>query len=94
MAKTAITCPFTHNVCTECPIFRGRHFYLCFGKAFCGSEWEMTRYSNVEYRNSDRNNDKTFGMPTDISLSSSVISDVEDVIQSEDFAGLKERREV
>jgi hypothetical protein len=32
-------------------------------------------------------------MPTDISLSSSVISNVEDVIQSEDFAGLKERRE-
>jgi len=53
----------------------------------------MTRYSTVEYRNSDRNNDKTFGMPADISLSSSVISDVEDVIQSEDFAGLKERRE-
>lgn len=53
----------------------------------------MTRYSNVEYRNSDGNHDKTFGMPADISLSSSVISNVEDVIQSEDFAGLKERRE-
>jgi len=79
-------------MCTECPIFRGRHFYLCFGKAFHGSEWGMTRYSTVEYRNSDRNNDKTFGMPADISLSSSVISDVEDVIQKEDFAGLKERR--
>jgi hypothetical protein len=93
MEKIAITCPFTHNVCTACPIFRGRHFYLCFGKAFRGSEWEMTRYSVVEYRTSDRNNDKTFGMPTDISLSSAVISDVEDLIESEDFVGLKERRE-
>jgi hypothetical protein len=53
----------------------------------------MTRYSVVEYRNSDRNNDQTFGIPKDFSLSSSVISDVEDVIQNEDFAGLKERRE-
>lgn len=53
----------------------------------------MTRYSNVEYRNPDGNQDETFGMPADILLSSSVISDVEDVIQSEDFAGLKERRE-
>jgi hypothetical protein len=93
MAKIAMACPFTHHVCTECPIFRGRHFYLCLAKALRGSEWEMTRYSIVAYRNSDEKHDKTFGMPTDISLSSAVISNVEDLIESEDFAGLKERRE-
>jgi len=93
MAKIAMACPFTHQVCTECPIFRGRHFYLCFAKALRGSEWEMTRCSVVEYRTSGGNNDKTFGMPTDISLSSAVISNVEDLVESEDFAGLKERRE-
>jgi hypothetical protein len=92
MAKIAMACPFTHQVCMECPIFRGRHFYLCFAKALRGSEWEMTQYSVVEYRNSDGSYDKTFGMPTDISLSSAVISNVEDLIESEDFAGLKERR--
>ena len=53
----------------------------------------MTRYSVVEYRNSDGNHDKTFGMPTDISLSSAVISNVEDLIESEGFVELKERRE-
>ncbi len=28
MAKTDMLCPFTQRLCTECALYRGRHFYL------------------------------------------------------------------
>jgi hypothetical protein len=28
MAKTKMLCPFNQRLCDECPIYRGRHFYL------------------------------------------------------------------
>ncbi len=32
MANTAITCPFSKKVCTDCVLYRGRHHYLSLPK--------------------------------------------------------------
>jgi hypothetical protein len=37
MEKIAMACPFTHQECTECPIYRGRHHYQSSSKQCQGS---------------------------------------------------------
>ena len=36
MAKIAMLCPFSHELCKECAYYRGRHYYLCFSKEYRG----------------------------------------------------------
>jgi len=36
MAKTTMLCPFSATVCKECPVYRGRHYYLCFYQRYRG----------------------------------------------------------
>jgi hypothetical protein len=36
MAKTKMICPFSGKLCKECPLYRGRHYYLCFAKKYRG----------------------------------------------------------
>lgn len=36
MAKTKMICPFSGELCVECPQYRGRHYYLCFAKKYRG----------------------------------------------------------
>jgi hypothetical protein len=36
MAKTKMICPFSGELCIECPQYRGRHYYLCFAKEYRG----------------------------------------------------------
>jgi len=36
MAKEDMLCPFTGNLCRECSLYRGRHYYLCFSKKYRG----------------------------------------------------------
>ncbi|MFC1934108.1 hypothetical protein ACFLXX_03040 [Chloroflexota bacterium] len=36
MAKAEMICPFSGKLCKECPIYRGRHYYLCFSKKYRG----------------------------------------------------------
>ena len=36
MAKEDMLCPFTGKLCRECPLYRGRHYYLCFSKKYRG----------------------------------------------------------
>jgi hypothetical protein len=36
MARVKMMCPISKEACTECPIYRGRHFYLCFSKEYHG----------------------------------------------------------
>jgi hypothetical protein len=36
MAKEEMLCPFTGKLCGECPLYRGRHYYLCFSKKYRG----------------------------------------------------------
>jgi len=36
MAKEKMLCPFSKQLCRECPLYRGRHYYLCFSKSYRG----------------------------------------------------------
>ena len=36
MAKEKMLCPFSGELCRECPQFRGRHYYLCFCTKYRG----------------------------------------------------------
>ena len=36
MAKTKMLCPFSKGLCRECPLYRGRHYYLCFCTKYRG----------------------------------------------------------
>jgi hypothetical protein len=36
MAKEKMLCPFSGKLCQECPLYRGRHYYLCFSKSYRG----------------------------------------------------------
>jgi len=49
MAKEDMLCPFSGKLCKECPLYRGRHYYLCFSKKYRGhleKPGEATRGSN------------------------------------------------
>jgi len=36
VAKTKMLCPFSSNLCEECALYRGRHYYLCFCDKYRG----------------------------------------------------------
>ena len=36
MAKEDMICPFSGELCRECAIYRGRHYYLCFSRKYRG----------------------------------------------------------
>lgn len=36
MAKTRMICPFSNRLCEECPLYRGRHYFLCFCEKYRG----------------------------------------------------------
>jgi 4-aminobutyrate aminotransferase-like enzyme len=84
MARVKMVCPITKGVCTECPIYRGRHFYLCFAKAYHGVSFgaEQIEEMRAQYKSKGNNgHDKTFGMPDDIPTSSLWIQDVEELVE-------------
>jgi hypothetical protein len=49
MAKTKMICPFSGELCVECPQYRGRHYYLCFAKKYRGYLGERKDYS-IEFQ--------------------------------------------
>jgi hypothetical protein len=94
MAKVKMTCPISKGACTECPIYRGRHFFMCFSKEYhgisLGAEQIDALKSEFTKGNNNDAQDKKFGMPHDIQKSSRWISNVEELIEVEE---LTERRE-
>ena len=36
MAKIGMICPFSGGLCKECPLYRGRHYFLCFCEKYRG----------------------------------------------------------
>jgi hypothetical protein len=93
MARVAISCPFSGEVCTECAIYRGRHFYLCFEKMYRESGRDITQQSGRELRKTHGNEDETSKRLTGSPASPRIIFDVEDLIEAEKFSRLKEKGE-
>jgi hypothetical protein len=46
MAKAIMKCPFSGKVCKECPIYRGRHYLLCFNRNYRGHMNESDKISS------------------------------------------------
>ena len=80
-------------MCVECAIYRGRHFYLCSAKADCESGCDMPQHSRIGLRKAHGNEDETFKRLTDLPASPRMISDVEDLIEAEEFLRFKEKGE-
>jgi len=36
MAKRKMLCPFSSRLCRDCPVYRGRHYALCFSESYRG----------------------------------------------------------
>jgi hypothetical protein len=36
MAKREMICPFSGRLCEECPLYRGRHYFMCFCDRYRG----------------------------------------------------------
>jgi hypothetical protein len=36
MAKKKMLCPFSSRLCRDCPVYRGRHYALCFSESYRG----------------------------------------------------------
>lgn len=36
MSKIKMLCPFSGKLCEDCPVYRGRHYYLCFCENYRG----------------------------------------------------------
>jgi hypothetical protein len=86
-------CPFSKKTCTECAVYRGRHFYLCSNKANRRWEWDSTPCPTARSRKSRGKDNETFNLPADIPVSSAVIFNVEDLSEREEFSRLKEKGE-
>jgi hypothetical protein len=81
MAKIKMTCPISKGVCTECAIYRGRHFYLCFSKEYHGVSLGVNQIDELKAQYKKENNvqDEKFGIPDSIQVSSKWIQNVEDI---------------
>ena len=55
MAKVNMMCPFSEVLCKDCPVYRGRHYYLCFCEKYRGclpeaiKDLPMSKHSNGKY---------------------------------------------
>jgi hypothetical protein len=82
MSKVKMTCPISKGVCTECALYRGRHFYLCFSKEYRGVSLGASQIDELksQYIKNSGTQDKKFGMPDDIHMSSKWIQNVEELV--------------
>ena len=50
MAKLKMICPFSKELCKECAIYRGRHYYLCFCEKYRGHLGNPDRMTNTSVK--------------------------------------------
>lgn len=36
MAKASMMCPFSGRLCQDCPVYRARHYFLCYCEKYRG----------------------------------------------------------
>lgn len=89
MAKHKMLCPISRTACTECAIYRGRHFYLCYSAAYKGSSFDPERINELKKSEEKNEPDETFGMPEKIEVGSQCINNFEEYVIEKEFAALK-----
>jgi len=47
VAKTKKLCPFSGDLCKECPLYRARHHYLCFSGNYRGYQRKPGEVSDI-----------------------------------------------
>lgn len=57
-------CPFSEEMCSECPQYRGRHYYLCFNQTYRGNLGKNSNTYSEGLRGS-----RNFNMPETLSPS-------------------------
>lgn len=62
MAKTKMLCPFSNQLCRECPQYRGRHYYLCYYTKYRGYLGDSEK--NVKQKSWSAGADLKFEMPS------------------------------
>ena len=62
MAKIDMLCPFSKKLCRECPLYRGRHYYLCFSTKYRGYLGEEEK--DIDMKTGGRGVDQKFEMPS------------------------------
>lgn len=91
MAKHKILCPISGAACTECAIYRGRHYYLCYSTAYKGSSFDPERIQELKAAEIKKNPGMTFGMPEKIEVGSQCIKNVEEYGIEREFAALQRK---
>jgi hypothetical protein len=62
MAKVKMMCPFSGVLCKDCPVYRGRHYYLCFCKKYRGSLPQVNKNMSASQKKSNGK----FEMPPEV----------------------------
>jgi hypothetical protein len=68
MAKLKMICPYSHQLCRECSVFRGRHYYLCFCKdyrGYLGKDAKENSSSKEGYKQKRMIEENKFGNETE-----------------------------
>ena len=86
MAKHKILCPISGAACTECPVYRGRHYYLCYSAAYKGTSFDPARIKELKEAEKKKEHDKTFGMPKKIDVGAQCRRNVEEYGVEREFA--------
>lgn len=63
MAKEKMLCPFSKELCRECPLYRGRHYYLCYCSKYRGHLENSETQAAGELAKAAENKFKDFEMP-------------------------------
>jgi hypothetical protein len=95
MAKIAMVCPFSNKMCVDCAIYRGSHYYLCFRKDYRGCLLEGANRKAPKERTVYGVKNLEVDVPVDeIRTGGKVVSDIENVLEEEEFAQYNKRNKV
>lgn len=63
MAKEKMLCPFSKKLCRECPLYKGRHYYLCYCNNYRGHLENSESQAEQRLAKAAINKFKNFEMP-------------------------------
>ncbi|HOJ42582.1 MAG TPA: hypothetical protein PK800_00530 [Syntrophorhabdaceae bacterium] len=88
MAKLKMLCPISKTACIDCPIYRGRHFYLCFSNGYQDALIEKDQLKQLKSSIFGKKETEklSFDVPEDLrKIDLKCIHNVEDVVFEKEF---------